>query len=334
MNGKENKTNSMETPLVSVIVITYNQENVLHKALDSILMQETIYSYEIIVGDDCSTDNTCKVLEEYAKKYPQIRPIYNEKNLGILGNIKNVLSHVRGKYISGCAGDDQWLTTTRLQRQVDIMVNNPQIGVVYSDLRIDILPLAKQYIKKCQEPSSDLFNQLMRGNFITATTTCYRSELLQYVNFDEFIEEDFFMEDYPMWLEFSQHCQFYHMPEPLVNYVVDRPSILNPNEALHKACIFDEHTTRVRTHYARKFSDKCNYTVEQIEDEHIERWIKAYIVTNNRSKTLESIQRLHHKPRYYKILNFILHVPCGFGIYRARLMNKRKKLSPESSYFS
>ncbi|MBR5574802.1 MAG: glycosyltransferase [Paludibacteraceae bacterium] len=324
----------METPLVSVYVVTYNQEDVLHKALDSILMQETTFSYEIIVGEDCSTDNTCKVLEEYAKKYPQIRPIYNEKNLGIIGNVKNVLSHVRGKYVSGCAGDDQWLTNTRLQRQVDIMENNSQIGVVYADARMDILSLAKQYIKKSPEPSSDLLNHLMRGNFIIASTACYRSELLQYVNFDEFIEKDFFMEDYPMWLEFSQHCQFYHIPETLVNYVVARPSILNPDEALIKACKFDEHTTRVRMHYARKFSDKCNYTVEQIKDEHIERWIKAYIINNKRLKAIESIYKLHLMTRYYKILNFIFHVPCGFGIYRARLMNKRKTLSSESSYFS
>lgn len=324
----------MKNPIVSIMVLTYNQEDVIHKALDSILMQETTYSYEIIIGEDCSIDKTRDVIEQYSQRYSQIRPIYNKKNFGALVNYRNVISQIRGKYVCICDGDDQWLDKTKLQRQIDILEQNPDIGLVYSDLYMDILPLKKRYVRRSQAPTNDLFNQLMNGNFITTTTCCYRAELMQYIDVNLFIENEFFMADYPMWLEFSQHCQFYHMPEPLVNYVVDRPSILNPDEALLKACIFDEHTTRVRTHYARKFSNKSNYTVEQIEDEHIERWIKAYIVTNNRSKALESIQRLHHKTRYYKILNFILHVPCGFGIYRARLMNKRKKLSPESSYFS
>ena len=76
---------------LSVCIITYNQEKYLPQALDSILNQEHNYSYEIIVGEDCSTDNTRKVLEDYATKYPDIiKPIYNNHNLGLLKNYYNV----------------------------------------------------------------------------------------------------------------------------------------------------------------------------------------------------------------------------------------------------
>ena len=71
---------------VSIIVITYNQEKCLPGVLDALLAQHCSYSYEIIVSDDCSKDATRAVIAEYANKYPCVKPNYNEKNLGLVGN--------------------------------------------------------------------------------------------------------------------------------------------------------------------------------------------------------------------------------------------------------
>ena len=102
-NSNENNINSMDTPLVSVIVITYNQEDVLHKALASILMQETTFSYEIIVGEDCSTDNSKKILAEYESKESKIKVIYNIEN-NVKDSINSIDSLKIGKIsVSGAA---------------------------------------------------------------------------------------------------------------------------------------------------------------------------------------------------------------------------------------
>ena len=111
-----------ETPLASIVVTTYNQERSLPVTLDSLLAQKTAFPFEIVVGEDCSKDGTRSVLAEYARRYPEvIRPVYNEHNLGILGNYVSTLRQCRGKYISGCAGDDSWNDPEKLQLQVDIM---------------------------------------------------------------------------------------------------------------------------------------------------------------------------------------------------------------------
>ena len=103
----ENKINGL---MFSVAVITYNQEKYIAQTLDSIINQRHNYSYEIVVGDDCSSDGTREIVRQYAEKYPEIvKPIFNEKNLGIIKNYFNVISHCSGKYIMECAGDDFWL---------------------------------------------------------------------------------------------------------------------------------------------------------------------------------------------------------------------------------
>ncbi len=93
-------------PKISIRVITYNQEKLLPRALDSVLQQRE-YVHEIIISDDCSTDNTWGVIQEYYKKYPDIiRPYRNEKNLGIFENIEQSWKYFTGEVIFNLAGDD------------------------------------------------------------------------------------------------------------------------------------------------------------------------------------------------------------------------------------
>lgn len=93
-------------PRHSIIIITYNQENLISRALDSLLCQKE-FIYEIIVADDCSPDNTWKVIQEFQQKYPGlIKPYRNTKNLGIFGNIESTWTKANGDIIWYLAGDD------------------------------------------------------------------------------------------------------------------------------------------------------------------------------------------------------------------------------------
>ena len=107
--------------LVSICVITYNQDKFIRKCLDSILMQDVDFRYEVIVGDDCSSDSTQAILIDYQTRYPStIVPVFSDKNTGISANYQRVLSRCRAKYIALCEGDDFWIDSRRLQKQVDL----------------------------------------------------------------------------------------------------------------------------------------------------------------------------------------------------------------------
>ena len=106
--------------MVSVIVLTYNHEKYICQALDSILMQKTNFTYEILVGDDASTDRTPNILQDYQLNYPNIFRLFLRKtNQGPTGNAYPLFFEARGKYIATCEGDDFWCTAEKLQKQVD-----------------------------------------------------------------------------------------------------------------------------------------------------------------------------------------------------------------------
>ena len=86
-------------PLVSVSLICYNQKNYIKQAIDSVLMQKTKFDYEIVLSDDCSTDGTNLICEEYAKKYPdKIRLIKRDHNIGGVPNYLENYKLCEGKY--------------------------------------------------------------------------------------------------------------------------------------------------------------------------------------------------------------------------------------------
>lgn len=114
-----------EEIIVSVCMITYNHEKFIREAIEGVLMQKTTFPIELIIGEDCSTDLTRKIVEEYAEKYPKlIRILLPEENLGMSENFIETMQAARGKYIALCEGDDYWTDPYKLQKQVDFLDNN------------------------------------------------------------------------------------------------------------------------------------------------------------------------------------------------------------------
>lgn len=116
---------------VSVICVTYNHENYIREALDSILMQKTDFAFEIRIGEDCSTDGTRDILKEYEKKYPgRFHMYYREKNLGATKNEYELFMDAKGDYIAALELDDIWTDPLKLQKQFDFLESHKEyIGV-------------------------------------------------------------------------------------------------------------------------------------------------------------------------------------------------------------
>lgn len=132
----------MSDVLVAVVCITYNHEKYLRNALDGFLSQKTDFRYKIVIHDDASTDNTVKIIEEYALKYPQIIvPIYQKENQYQRGiNIlkEYVAPLLEGKYYAYCEGDDFWCDPHKLQEQVDFMRAHPDYSAcVHNTIQLD-----------------------------------------------------------------------------------------------------------------------------------------------------------------------------------------------------
>jgi len=127
----------MNQILVSVWMITYNHENYIRESIDSILMQETDFEYEIVIGEDCSTDGTRKILLEYKDKYPEkFKLLLHDKNIGIVDNMLTTFKACSGKYVAMLEGDDCWTDPAKLQKQVDFLEDNSEYIVSYHNIEL------------------------------------------------------------------------------------------------------------------------------------------------------------------------------------------------------
>ena len=95
----------METPLVSVCMTTYNHAPYLRQAVESVLSQQTSFDFELVLGEDCSTDLTAEICREYAAKYPgRVRLVTGARNVGWRANYRRTFDACRGKYVAYCDG--------------------------------------------------------------------------------------------------------------------------------------------------------------------------------------------------------------------------------------
>lgn len=110
--------------IVSICIVVYNHENYLAQAIESVIKQQTDFQFEIIIGDDCSTDNSQEIIKNYSEKYSNIIAVLRDKNLGATRNGMDLISKAKGKFIAWLDGDDFWIDKNKLQKQVDFLENN------------------------------------------------------------------------------------------------------------------------------------------------------------------------------------------------------------------
>ncbi len=127
------KINCLNKPLVSVSMIAFNQEQYIEQAIESVLVQKTNFPFEIIIGDDVSTDRTVEICEAYQKIHPNIiRVIKNRVNLGMMGNHIRTFKQCKGKYIATLESDDYWIDEYKLQKQIDALESDERMTICFT----------------------------------------------------------------------------------------------------------------------------------------------------------------------------------------------------------
>lgn len=119
-------------PRVSVCMVTFNHADFAASALDSVLMQRAPFDYEIVVGEDCSTDGTREIIKDYQRRWPQkIRPLFRPQNIGMQQNGKETLAACGGEYVAFLEGDDYWTDPEKLRLQVEYLDRHKDCAFVH-----------------------------------------------------------------------------------------------------------------------------------------------------------------------------------------------------------
>jgi len=216
----------MATPLVSVKMITYNHEPYIRQAIDCVLAQKTNFPFELVIGEDCSTDGTREIVFDYAKRYPNIiRVITSKQNVGMKKNGKRTFEACRGEYIAFCEGDDYWQRDDKLQIQVDYFNKQPECGLVYSDFDVLTNMLYKKSHIYNSEFSATISPNLTdiiskKTDIRTCTVLIKKNLMNKIIDKDPYLHqgENFLMGDTQMWAEVSLLSKIGFINESLSTY--------------------------------------------------------------------------------------------------------------------
>jgi glycosyltransferase involved in cell wall biosynthesis len=237
-------------PKVSVCIITYNHEKFVSQALDGVLMQKTDFNFEVLIGEDDSSDDTRKIVKEYARRYPgKIRLFLNNRRDVIYINSKptgrynliNNLKHSQGEYIALLEGDDFWSDQQKLQKQVDFLEDHPECSMCFHWVdRLDeesgqlIDPPIGPEVMQEAYALDDLYEQ---GNFIGTCSVVYRNRMFKGI-------PDWYYNvpvgDFPLHLLNAAHGKIGFIDEIMGVY------------RMHKGGVFSE----------KNFSHKCKITLD------------------------------------------------------------------------
>lgn len=242
---------------MSIVCTNYNKGDWIKDAIESFLRQKTDFSYEIILIDDHSTDHSPQIIKEYAKKYPNtIRTFFNKKNLGITRTWIKVCKEAKGKYIARCDGDDYWIDTLKLQKQVDLLEET--VGSEWCSTDYNIVNGDKKVIH------SEVFNtgiidrpvayedMLATKGFTAPSSWLVSTTLLQEVN--DSISKNAIDDTFNIQLELFKRTKSTYIPEVTVCYRENEGSDSRPVdiEALKRR---DEGLYRTQIEYLKKYPD-------------------------------------------------------------------------------
>lgn len=226
----ENKT----IPYVSVIMTSYNRGHYIGQAIDSILAQECKFPFEIIIGDDCSTDNSRELLQSYKDKYPDIFVLnFHEANVGFGPNWASTLKLARGKYVTFCDDDDYYCDTHRMQSMVDYMDAHPEYGLTHTNYYNLFMETGEKVPNNAKDSTgTDAVWGLRTGGYNICFGACMiRYELIQkHVDLDAYIRLKFPIQDWPTCMLLALHTVFKYLNQLSYVYRKHKGSMSSPQE--------------------------------------------------------------------------------------------------------
>lgn len=251
----------MDRPKVSVLMITYNHERFIAEAIDSVLMQETDFDVELVIGEDCSTDRTREIVLDYERKYPDtIRLLLPEQNLGMIPNFVQTYEACRGEYIALLEGDDYWTDLRKLQKQVDFLESMPSFvacshnaEIVYEDTSHESHPYCTP-----EQKSVWAFEDTLERNPFPTASMLFRNRLL--VSFPEWFFQTVHA-DSALYILLTQHGPIGYLNEAMSVYRIHRGGIVGGMDALQRQRSLIRFYRLVSSNVPQQYRSRVNGTI-------------------------------------------------------------------------
>lgn len=283
---------------LSIIICTYNRASLLPEALDSIVGQKTDFSFETLVCDDCSTDNTPAVVKEYERRYPDIiKSIRQTSNIGLGGNWASGVLKSSGKYLAFLDDDDLWTDNRRMQIMVDYMEAHPDIDVLYTNGFRRFEKSERKESIRCPIPEELDYQKIWEGkqqSIQMDMVMVKKSALIERVDLSDYIRLKFPIQDWnTQILLLGKKARFAYLDLPTCELRVKEVSMSHP-------ITYEE----VEKKYERELVT-CNYMADQFlgdpiitrDDDGFQRYVNHILAT------VAFKRGDYQKAKYYSLLS-------------------------------
>lgn len=256
-----------EKILISVVIPSYNRANTVGQTIESILAQKVDAEIEIVIGDDCSTDNAREVLMRFKEKHPDvIRLLLHEQNMGLGANWASCVKACKGKYICNCDNDDYWHNEHKLQIQLDYMENHPGCNICITNHRTHNRSTGEIKEYEVTLDHEHIQDQMWHGGRFCNATIMYRTDFMKaHLDLDEFIKRRFTLQDWPAWVILTAYTDIDLIPVSTSTFGVETVSITRPDtvEMYANRLAGDKEVTK---YLGELFPDRFPYTEEMWEN--------------------------------------------------------------------
>lgn len=320
-----NKSNISLTPLVTIVIPSFNRKDLITRTIDSILSQKCDFGYELIIGDDCSTDGVREVLLKYQKNHPEkIRLIFHTENVGLGANWAYCVKEARGKYLANCDNDDYWHNPSKLQLQVDFMESNPEIGVCHTYYRNAINQKIFEKTTDNSSISEPLYKAIanIRNFECCNSSILYRKELLDsYIRLDDYIDFRFVLQDWNTWVALAyNNVKFYCLSVSTTTISLDNDSITRDTDftKLENRLRKQESTTK---YISENYPGSIDYSPDQYNT-YIKKvllnlsFLKWNFKVAKRISTELKSESLNDKKILYSQNPFFFYIYCALKSFR------------------
>ena len=200
MTSPELKSEARPKPLVSVSITAYNMAKWLPRAIDSVLAQRTTFPIEIVIGDDCSVDETLSIAHSYQAQHPDVvRVLQRSENAGIQRNTYDTFDQCQGKYTAWLDADDYWTDPEKLEIQAAALKADPSINICCHFVR-EVTSDGK--VKRERSPSLAPgrygLENLVRGNIVSTLSAMFRTGIHRQLPAWYFDLQS--LSDWPIWV--------------------------------------------------------------------------------------------------------------------------------------
>lgn len=276
---------------LSVFITTYNMERYIERALDSVLLQNIDFSMEIVVADDASTDRTVAILESYATKNQHMKILRSEANNGLITNFVRGLKECCGEYIATLDADDYWIEAHKLKDQVAFLDSNPEYGYVFTNYYNEYETAERRVVGlKNLTINHDVYSQMLLSPYVQISTPLLRKSLLSQVELDDFVNRNFQVQDYPLFLSLCQISKGHFIDEITTAYTI-RNNSMSHESSFEKQISYYSRCHEIGNYFISKKPISKGINERREFDFHFKLLLKAW-EANNFEKVEEFSKKL------------------------------------------